>query len=923
MDQITSPLLAQAYAYLQDGDPGSAELLVLGYLDNNPDDAKAHHIAGLCRYGLQDLPGARDCFAKAVVLAPTDPGAVTQLALVLADMEQISDALATLDQALVQAPGHTDLLLTRAALQRRTGDVEGAISTTQMAVAFNGTSAHAFHALGLSLAQARQTDTAREAFAKAVDLDPEYADAWVNRGVVEKELGLLEAAHLSYARALSLHPDDAIIHNNYGNLLLAKGQLVEAMDSYQRALDLDPAYVDAAVNLALAYREKGDARKSLEALEDIANEYPDHVSVLNSYGNALRHAERFSEARSALAKAIALNPEHAEAHNNLGLVLTLLGQRDEARHMFRRAVELRPDMQVLANNYGTLLLKMFHLEEAIEQLERAVEIDPMYMDAWVNLGVAHFMLGHYDEAVAAYRRAIEQEPKNAFAHYSLGVALLEQQDLPDAVREIKLALNESPDNVMALNTLGVALLDQHRVAEARDVMARAAQADTMSAPVYSSNHLFTSLYLPELDNQHIFDIHRDFGRRFTSAQPDKGLPHTQLRDPGRKLRLAYMSPDFRGHSVAFFMEALLEKHDRSAFEIILYSNTTRVDGVTEAMEQAADVWVETAGLTDQALVDRMRADQIDILVNLGGHTSGNRLVACGQKVAPVQIEYLGYPDTSGVAAMDYRISDAQADPPGEADGRCVETLLRLPDCFHCYRPTTKAPAPAPAPHLERGYVTYGSFNVLPKLNAEVVEAWSEILKQVPNARLYLKCKQLKTEGVRDRVRGYFEAAGVDPGRISMDAFVPSVQDHLNKYAGIDLGLDTFPYNGTTTTCEAMWMGVPVLSVEGYRHTGRVGLSLLHAVGLQEELVAPDVESYVARAVAWGKEPSRLAEIRGGLRDLMAASPLRDEVGFTRHLEQEYRNVWRNWCEGPETYEHLPPSPLKADDSVQSVLTKAV
>lgn len=923
MDQITSPLLAQAYAYLQDGDPGSAELLVLGYLDNHPEDPKAHHIAGLCRHGLDDLSGARDHLTKAVDLAPTEPGAVTQLAFVLADMDDSVAALAVLDRALALTPGQTDLLLTRASLQRRFGDFEGAVATAQMAVAFDANNARTHYALGLSLAELRQTEAAHVSFVQAVELEPDFADAWVNLGVVEKELGELEAADASYTRALALKPDDPITHNNYGNLLLARGNLDQAVESYLHALDFDPTYVDAKVNLALAYREQGDAGESLKALEIIAKDHPEHVSVLNSYGNALRHAERFEGAREVLQKAIGLNPDHAEAHNNLGLVLTLLGRREEAEHMFRRAVELRPDMPVLANNYGTLLLKMFHLDQSIEQLDHAVALDPEYLDAWVNLGVAHFMLGHYDEAVAAYRKALEQDPDNAFAHYSLGVALLEQQDLPDAVREIEHALKVNPDNVMALNTLGVALLDQHRIAEARDVMARAAEADTMSAPVYASNHLFTSLYLPNLDNQHIFDIHRDFGRRFTSAEPDLTKPHTQVRDPNRKLRLAYMSPDFRGHSVAFFMEALLEKHDRSAFEIILYSNTTRIDGITEAMEQVADLWVETAGLTDNALADRMRADQIDILVNLGGHTSGNRLVACGQKPAPVQIEYLGYPDTSGVEAMDYRISDPQADPPDEADARCVETLLRLPDCFHCYRPTTRAPAPAPAPHTEHGYVTYGSFNVLPKLNEQVVAAWSDILTQVPNSRLYLKCKQLKTESVRDRVRGYFADAGIDPARIDMDAFVPSVQDHLNKYAGVDLGLDTFPYNGTTTTCEALWMGVPVLTVEGSRHTGRVGLSLLHAVGLHEEFVAPDVATYIARAVAWGKNPERLTKVRGNLRERMGASPLRDEAGFTRRLERLYRDVWCTWCDGPETYEHLPPAPLKTDDSVQSVLAKAV
>lgn len=922
-DPITSPLLSQAFAYLQDGDPESAELLIQTLLDRSPDDAVAHHVVGLCRHALKDLVGARRHLERSLEIDAGDVGATIQLAVILADLNEPDSSIALLDQALARAVGNVELLLSRSALMRRFGDAGEAAGTASMAIAFDRSNARAHYAHGLALAQGRQSSEALVSFETAVALESDFTDAWINLGVLQKELGDLEAADQSYKRALALNPDDAIAHNNYGNLALSKGDVSSAVSAYEHAVQLDPGYADAKVNLALSYRELGDAEKCLGALQNIVIDHPEHVSVLNSLGNALRHAERFDEARKVLEKAVSLDPQHAEAHNNLGLALALLGQRDQAEAMFSRAASLRPDMPVIANNYGTLLLKMFHLEQAIKELKRAVSLDPGYQDAWVNLGVAQFMLGNYDEAVTAYKTVIDMDPNNAFARYSLGVALLEQQDLPEAVKEIELALAANPDNVMALNTLGVALLDQHRVEEARDAMSRAAAVDTMSAPVYASNFLFTSLYLPDIDNTEIFSIHKEFGARFTSHEPDQNKPHANTRDAKRKLRLAYMSPDFRGHSVAYFMEPLLEKHDRSAFDIILYSNTTRADVVTAAMEAAADVWVETAGLTDVALVERIRADKVDVLVNLGGHTSGNRLVVCGQKPAPIQIEYLGYPDTSGVPAMDYRITDECADPIGEADERCVETLIRLPDCFHCYRPTTKAPAPAPAPHIERGFVTFGSFNVLPKLNQTVVEAWADILCQVPHSRLYLKCKQLKTESVRARVLQYFTDAGVEADRISMDAFVPSVQDHLNKYAGIDIGLDTFPYNGTTTTCEALWMGVPVLTVIGNRHTGRVGLSLLHAVGLDDEFAVSDVESYVTKAVELGRNPKRLAEVRGVLRDKMASSPLRNEIMFTRNLEKSYRDLWRKWCDGPVTYEHQKPALLKTDDSVQGVLARVV
>ncbi len=912
-DTVTSPLLSQAYAYLQDGDPESAELLIQTFLDRNPDDAQAHHVAGLCRQALGDSGAARDHLQKAASLAPEDPGPAIQLAMLMAEQSGPAAALVVLEGPLEAKPGDLDLLQARSTLQRRAGDIDGAVASAQMAYAFASGDAHVNHTLGLALVSARNRSEARDAFKRAVDADPSFVEAWINLGVVEKEIGNHEAALESYSKAIELQPDDAVAHNNFGNLRLAQGDIDGAMAEYSRAIDLDPDYVDAKVNLALAYREAGDPNKSLSALEEINREHPDQGSVLNSLGNALRQAERFDEGRDILESAIAVAPEYAEAYNNLGLVLTLLGQREEARAMFERTVRLRPDLPVLANNYGTLLLKMFLLEEAIEALEKAVELDPAYGDAWVNLGVARFMRGHYDDAIAAYRQVIDQQPDNAFAHYSLGVALIEQQDLINGSEEIQKAIELDPGNVMAVNTLGVALLDQHRIEEARDAMAEAAASNNQSAPVYASNHLFTSLYLTDISNEEIFDLHCRFGKRFASGVPATKKPHTNDRTPGRKLKLGYMSPDFRGHSVAYFIEALLEKHDRTAFEIILYSNTTRTDLVTEAMQKAADTWVETAGLTEQALVDRIRDDKIDVLVDLGGHTSANRLVACGYKPAPVQIGYLGYPDTTGMPAMDFRITDERADPSGEADERCIETLMRLPHCFHCYRPHAKSPDPSPAPHREKGYVTFGSFNVLPKLNAKVVDAWAEILSQVPDSRLFLKCKQLKTESVKERVLGYFAERDIERDRIDMVSFVPAVRDHLNQYARVDLALDTFPYNGTTTTCEAIWMGVPVLTSTGFRHTGRVGLSLLHAIGLDEEFCVPDTDAYIAKAIELGRNPERLADLRSQLRNQMAASPLRDEIGFTRDLESLYRRVWTAWCEGPETYEHKPPAPLKTDD----------
>jgi predicted O-linked N-acetylglucosamine transferase (SPINDLY family) len=273
--------------------------------------------------------------------------------------------------------------------------------------------------------------------------------------------------------------------------------------------------------------------------------------------------------------------------------------------------------------------------------------------------------------------------------------------------------------------------------------------------------------------------------------------------------------------------------------------------------------------------------------------------------------------------MDYRISDGRADPAGVAERWCTETIVRLPDCFHCYRPGGAAPVPAPAPHLANGHVTFASFNVLPKVTDEAIKAWAEILKAVPGSRFLIKCKQLRDAQVQQRVRNDFARHGIDPARVDMASFVASVREHLDHYGRVDLALDTFPYNGTTTTCESLYMGVPVLCIAGDNHRGRVGVSLLTAVGLDKDFVAGSVEDYVARAVAFGRAPAPLAALRPRLRPMLERSPLREEVGFTRALEAAYRDLWRRWCAGPETFMFKPPPNLRPEDSIQGVLVKTL
>ena len=919
----SSPLLVNGLKFLEAGDAAGADFLLQTYLASAPDDADALNLAGVAKRQLGDPAAARTLLERAVALAPQEVTFVINLAHSLVDLGEGSAALTAVEQPLRTSPGQPDALLARVHILQRLGRSDEAVATARMAVAFNRDHARARHTLGLALFKSGERAGALENFQEATRLAADYAEAWVNTGVVQKDLGLYADAEASYRRALAITPSDPIVHNNLANLLSTRGRKDEALDAFRAALQIDPDYVEAKINLGIALRDHGEVDAALAGLAQAVAQHPGHAGLLNAYGNTLRQAGQLDDAIATLEQAVAVDPAYAEAHNNLGLALALKFQLEAAATHLGRAAALKPDSAVIANNHGALLLRMFRFEEAIAALEKALRIDPAYDEALTNLGICHYMLGNADAAIATYKRVLERNPDSSFAHYSLGVAYLEDQRLAEAEIEIKRALALDPHNALAQNTLGVLLLDQHQVTAAREAMRAAADVNTASAPVFYSNYAFASLYEPDLSNEQILEIHTEFGRRFATATPDRAKPHRNARDPERKLRLAYLSPDFRAHSVAYFFEAVLEKHDRSRFEVLLYSDTTRKDTVTSSMKAAADAWTETGGLTTDVFARRLVEDNIDVLVNLGGHTSGNRLPVCALKPAPVQIEYLGYPETSGVPAMQYRLSDIHADPPGDAERWCTEELVHLPHCFHCYRPHPKAPDVAPAPFAQTGVFTFTSFNVLPKVTDRVIATWAKILSQVPHARFYLKCKQLRDERVQALVRAGFAAAGIAPERIEMQSFVPSVAEHLNKYASVDLALDPFPYNGTTTTCEAMWMGVPVLSIRGDNHRSRVGASLLHAVGIAEDFVAADVDDYVRRAVAFANDPARLAALRPTLRQRMAASPLCDEAGFTRDLEATYRTLWRRWCAGPETTMFQAPPQLRPEDSIQGVLVKTL
>ena len=609
----------------------------------------------------------------------------------------------------------------------------------------------------------------------------------------------------------------------------------------------------------------------------------------------LHRAGRTAEAEAGYRAVLAAAPEHANANNNLAIILRARGDWNEALDCYRQALARNASDPFVHSNHGCLLLDMGRTAEAEEALRTAIGLKPDYAEAHFNLANILRNRGDREGARAAYGEALRLKPDMAAALCNLGDLHKGAMELARAVECFVAALKADPKSAEAWNNLGETLKEMGRIEEAIGVFQKGLEAHPSHALMHS-NLLLALHYTPAIPPETIFKAHAVWAQRHADPLLPTGKRYANQRDSERRLRVGYVSPDFCAHSVAFFAEPLIREHDRDRFEVFCYHAAARSDVVTERLKGTADRWRSLVGVEDPQAAALIEQDGIDILVDLTGHTANNRLSLFARKPAPVQATWLGYPDTTGMRAIGWRLSDAIAEPPGEADRLSAERIVRLPHGFHSYRPPVDAGPPAEPPLRANCHVTFGSFNNTSKVTGEVVRVWSEILKRVPDSRLIVKSAQMGDEETRRRYLNTFVQFGIDAGRIELLARINAADGHLRAYDRIDIGLDPFPYNGTTTTCEALWMGVPVVTVTGANHVARVGASLLTHCGLTE-LVASDEAGYIATAVALAEDPERLAQLRRTMRDRLNAAPLTDYKGFARSVETAYLAMWRDWVAG--------------------------
>jgi protein O-GlcNAc transferase len=613
------------------------------------------------------------------------------------------------------------------------------------------------------------------------------------------------------------------------------------------------------------------------------------ATVFEAFAIAIQHhqAGRLQAAEQIYRQILQVDPTHADSWHLLGVINAQEGRHRDAVEYIARALDLRPQWAEAQANMGHALRKQGKPDEAVRFLRSAVQLKPGSAEAQNNLGSAFKDLGNLDEAIACYRRALGLKPDYAAAHYNLGMAFRELGDLHGAIACYRRALELSPDDAEVWNNLGNAFKDRGDLDEAIAGYRRALglRADYAAA---HSNLLCTLHYGTGVTPATLAEAHAEYDRRHAAPLSRTVVHHDTNRPPHGRPRLGFVSPDLGRHPVGYFLVRVLENLGQEQLETICYSDRIVKDDLTHRLQAAATGWRDVIGLSHEELAGQIRADGIDILLDLAGHTAHNRLLVFARKPAPIQISWIGYEGTTGLAAMDYLLADRFVVPEG-SERHYRETVLRMPDGYLCYDPPEAAPPVGPPPSLKEGFATFGSFNNPAKITPEVVAVWSRILRGAPTARLVMKYRGLGDPSVRKRFLDLFAANGVGAQRLDL---LPSsaYSDYLASYHRVDVALDPFPFSGSTITCESLWMGVPVITLPGDTFASRHSLDHLSNVGLTET-IARDPDEYIDLAISLAGDPSRLLALRSGLRERMAASPLCDGKRFATHLLSILHGEW--------------------------------
>ena len=664
----------------------------------------------------------------------------------------------------------------------------------------------------------------------------------------------LKQAMRCYDAAIVLAPKLARAHLSRGNILLTHGDPGGALAAYEIAVACDHSYAPAHYNTGNAFLRLGQREAAIGAYNRAIDLYPEFVEALVARGAVLEDLGRLDESVASYREALTIQPDFAQVHSNLGSVLAALGEFDSAMRSYRRAMELNPHYPGVHNNLGNLLKILGQLDSAEACFRKALKLNPVYVDAFTNLGNVQRELGRIDDAVTSHTRALDLDPEFAPAHSNLGNAFAAFGQFEQAETSYRRALELQPEFVQA-----------------------------------HGNLLFALNYSPEHSAEDTFAAYKHFDELFARPHHVSWRPHSNYRDTSRRLKIGYVAPVFWRHSCRHFLEPLLAHHEHSRFEVYAYAELAHEDAMTERYRGYVDHWLPTQGMTDDLLAERIRTDEIDILVDLAGHTAGNRLLLFARKPAPVSLHWLDFGYTTGLTAIDYYLTDWPTVPVG-GESLFSETPWRLDGPGVVYRPAEDMGDVGPLPAKSRGHITFGTLTRAVRINHRTIQVWSEILRQVPDSRLIVNSGDYRTSQMQDALAARFAAFGINRERLMIGYHSPA-SDVLRQ---IDIGLDCFPHNSGTTLFESLYMGVPFVTLAGRPSVGRLGCSILQGLG-HPEWVAQTQDEYILIAVAIAGNHPQLAATRAGLRAQMERGPLMDEAGFTRRVEAAYRQMFAKWA----------------------------
>ncbi|XP_008806108.2 probable UDP-N-acetylglucosamine--peptide N-acetylglucosaminyltransferase SPINDLY [Phoenix dactylifera] len=801
--------------------------------------------------------------------------------------------------------------LSYASILRSRNKFPDALALYESILAKDSTNVEALIGKGVCFQMQNMTRQAFESFMEAIRRDPQNACALTHCGVIYKDEGRLMEAAESYQKALKADPSYklaaeclAIVLTDLGTSLKLAGNTEEGIQKYCEALKVDCHYAPAYYNLGVVYSEMMQYDLALSCYEKAALERPLYAEAYCNMGVIYKNRGDLEAAIACYERGLTISPNFEIAKNNMAIALTDLGTKvklegdiNQGVAYYKKALYYNWHYADAMYNLGVAYGEMLKFDMAIVFYELALHFNPHCAEACNNLGVIYKDKDNLDKAVECYQMALSIKPNFSQSLNNLGVVYTVQGKMDAAASMIEKAIVTNPTYAEAYNNLGVLYRDAGNIALAIEAYERCLHIDPDSRNA-GQNRLLAMNYVHEGSDDKLFEAHSEWGRRFTKLYPQY-TSWDNPKDMERPLVIGYVSPDYFTHSVSYFIEAPLSHHDYTNYMVVVYSAVVKADAKTlkfrDRVLKKGGLWRDICGIDEKKVASMARDDKVDILVELTGHTANNKLGMMACRPAPVQVTWIGYPNTTGLPTIDYRITDSLADPLTTKQ-KHVEELVRLPECFLCYTPSPEAGPVSPTPAVSNGFITFGSFNNLAKITPKVLQVWARILCALPNSRLVVKCKPFCCDSVRLRFLSMLEQLGLEPSRVDLLPLILLNHDHMQAYSLMDISLDTFPYAGTTTTCESLYMGVPCVAMAGSVHAHNVGVSLLTEVGLGH-LIARTEDEYVRLVLQLASDVPALAELRMTLREQMMKSPVCDGAKFTRGLESAYRNMWHRYCNG--------------------------